>query len=510
MTEPIPVLSIIVLSPLVGALALLFQPERWRLSIRLTTLIFCLISLIGSLFVFVCYDQNVGGLQFVEKYPIVPNIGISYYLAADGISLALVLLTAIILISGFMASWGIATRSKEFYILLLLLVTGVFGVFVSFDLFLFFLFYELAVLPMYLLIGVWGTSTIVEPKGIFANAIRMTGLGSKEYGAMKLTLYLLLGSALILIGFLALYSFSGLHTFDYTSLATISLNKSTQNWLFLLFYIGFGTLAGIWPIHTWSPDGHAAAPTAVSMMHAGVLMKLGAYGIIRMGMGLLPDAALAFAPLMGTIAIINIVYGAFGAMWQNDLKYVVAYSSVSHMGIVMLGVAATNEMGLSGSVFQMFSHGIMTGLLFALVGLIYEKAHSRDIPSMGGFANKMPGIATFFLIGALTSLGLPGLSGFVAEFLVFLGAWKSPISWWLIPAVIGAFITAIYILRASKRIFFGAYKNRNHQSLIDATGYEWIAPIILSGTLIAFGIYPKLLLDPINVGIIEFLKILSK
>ena len=508
MIESIPLLSIIVLSPLVGAFALLFQPDRWHLSIRLTALFFCLISLTGSILLFLCYDQNVGGLQFVERLPIIPSIGIAYYLASDGISLTLVLLTAIILITGFLASWGIPSRSKEFYILLLLLVTGVFGVFVTFDLLLFFLFYELAVLPMYLLIGVWGSSAKVEPRGIFANAIRMTGLGSKEYGAMKLTLYLLIGSAFILIGFLALYSLSGLHTFDYTDLSGVSLNKSTQKWLFILFYIGFGTLAGVWPIHTWSPDGHAAAPTAVSMMHAGVLMKLGAYGIIRMGIGLLPDAAFTFAPLMGTIAIINIVYGAFGAMWQNDLKYVVAYSSVSHMGIVMLGAAALNEMGLNGSVFQMFSHGIMTGLLFALVGLIYEKAHTREISSMGGFAKNMPGIATFFLIGALTSLGLPGLSGFVAELLVFLGAWKSPSSWWLIPAVLGAFITAIYVLRVSKRIFFGTFNY--HESLIDAVGFEWIAPTILSGALIAFGIYPKLLLDPINVGIIEFLKNLSR
>ncbi|MFQ5787228.1 MAG: NuoM family protein, partial [Thermodesulfobacteriota bacterium] len=277
----------------------------------------------------------------------------------------------------------------------------------------------------------------------------------------------------------------------------------TQNWLLILFYIGFGTLAGIWPIHTWSPDGHAAAPTAVSMMHAGVLMKLGAYGIIRIGMGLLPDAAETLAPLIGTVAVINIVYGAFGAMWQRDLKYVVAYSSVSHMGIVMLGAATLNEIGLNGSIFQMFSHGIMTGLLFALVGLIYEKAHSREILKMGGFAKSMPGVATFFLIGALTSLGLPGLSGFVAEILVFLGAWKSPFSWWLIPAVLGAIITAVYVLRVAKWIFFGPEKNIG--ALKDAIGHEWIAPTVLSAILIVLGIYPKLLLDPISTSIVDFL-----
>ncbi|MBI4228451.1 MAG: NADH-quinone oxidoreductase subunit M [Deltaproteobacteria bacterium] len=502
-TESIPILSIIVLSPLIGAIVLIFLPDRLQLGIRLTTLFFSSISLLACLFIFIAYDETIGGFQFVEQFPIVPSIGFSYYLAVDGISMSLVLLTSIILITGFFASWNLPMRRKEFYILLLLLTTGVFGVFVSFDLLLFFLFYELAVLPMYLLIGIWGTSAKVIPRGIFANAIKMTGLGSKEYGAMKLTLYLLLGSAFILVGFFGLYIFSAPQTFNYSTLADVGFSKTAQNWLLILFYIGFGTLAGVWPIHTWSPDGHAAAPTAVSMMHAGVLMKLGAYGIIRIGMGLLPEAAETFSPLIGTIAVINIVYGAFGAMWQRDLKYVVAYSSVSHMGIVMLGAATLNELGLNGSVFQMFSHGIMTGLLFALVGLIYEKAHSRDILKMGGFARVMPGIATFFLIGALTSLGLPGLSGFVAEILVFLGAWKSIYSWWLVPAVLGAFITAVYVLRVSKWIFFGPATEIG--SLKDATGFEWIAPTVLSGVLIILGIYPKLLLDPINKSIIEFL-----
>jgi NADH-quinone oxidoreductase subunit M len=239
-------------------------------------------------------------------------------------------------------------------------------------------------------------------------------------------------------------------------------------------------------------------------------MKLGAYGIIRVGMGLLPEAAHTFAPVIGTVAVINIVYGAFGAMWQRDLKYVVAYSSVSHMGIVMLGAATLNEMGLNGAILQMFSHGIMTGLLFALVGLIYEKSHSREILRMGGFAKRMPGIATFFAIGTLTSLGLPGLSGFVAEVLVFLGAWKSLYSWWLIPAVFGAFITAVYMLRVLKWIFFGPEKEIYHKEdfgeLKDAIGIEWIALTILSAILIGVGLYPKLLLDSIDIGVVELLQ----
>ena len=505
MTHSFPILSLIVASPFFGALLLIFLPERFRLGIRLIALLFSLPPFFTSFYVLASYDYAQGGFQFVEQISLISSLGISYHLAVDGISIALVLLTAFILVAGVFASWTIPFRSKEFYILLFLLVTGVFGVFVSLDLFIFFLFYELSVLPMYLLIGIWGSSTKVPLKGPFARAIQEMGLGSKEYGAIKLTLYLLLGSAFILVGFLGLYSLSGLSTFDYTVLETVHFSPFLQNVFFLLFYIGFGTLAGVWPIHTWSPDGHAAAPTAASMMHAGVLMKLGAYGIVRMGMGLLPEAAHTFAPLVGTIAVINILYGALGAMWQRDLKYVVAYSSVSHMGIVMLGAATLNEVGLSGSVLQMFSHGIMTGLLFALVGLVYEKAHSRDITIMGGFGKRMPGITAFFAIGGLTSLGLPGLSGFVAEVLVFLGAWKSAYSWWLIPAVLGAFVTAVYVLRVIKWVFFGS-EGEDFHDLKDASGVEWLSLIILSGVLIVVGVYPKVLLDVIDVSVVEFLE----
>ena len=300
---------------------------------------------------------------------------------------------------GAFASWTVTNRAKEFYILLLVLVSGVFGVFVAQDLFFFFLFYEIAVLPMYLLIGIWGT-------------------GPKEYSAMKLTLYLLVGSAFMLVGILGMY-FSArtpggmpLHTFDLVTLSSASYAATFQRVAFFLLYIGFGILAGIWPLHTWSPDGHASAPTAVSMLHAGVLMKLGAYGLLRVGYGALPLGAHYWAWLVGGIAVINIAYGAYVAMGQKDLKYVIAYSSVSHMGVVMLGLAAYNEIAITGSVMQMVSHGIMTGLFFALVGLVYEKAHTRDITAMGGFATRMPGIAIAFTIGGLASFGLPGTSGF--------------------------------------------------------------------------------------------------
>ena len=420
--------------------------------------------------------HRTGGFQFFEELPLVPTLGISYQLAIDGMSLVLVLLTAIIILAGVFASWTVKTRDQEFYALLLLLVTGVFGVFVSLDLFVFFLFYEIAVLPMYLLIGIWGSSGEVRPQGLFGWAFGRTGVGTKEYAAMKLTLYLLFGSAFILVGMLALYVAAGSSSFSLLALEAVDFDPALQSWVFLAFYIGFGILAAIFPFHTWSPDGHASAPTAVSMLHAGVLMKLGAYGVVRIGMGLLPEATHQWAWLVGTIACINIVYGALSAMAQKDLKYVIAYSSVSHMGIVMLGLATLTEAGLNGAVFQMFAHGIMTGLFFALVGLVYEKAHSREIYKMGGFATMMPGIAAAFTIGGLSSLGLPATAGFVAEFLTFLGAWSSEYSWWLFPAVIGAFLTSLYVLRVVRAIFWGpASADPHFQNLPDAQGPEWVA-----------------------------------
>jgi NADH-quinone oxidoreductase subunit M len=430
----------------------------------------------------------------------VPSLGINYILAIDGMSALLALLTSIIIFGGVFASWTVKQRGQEFYALLLLLVTGVYGVFVSLDLFVFFLFYEIAVLPMYLLIGIWGSSGFVKPQGIFGTAMGRTGVGTKEYAAMKLTLYLLFGSAFILVGILALYAEGG-HTFNFLALQQMKFDPDVQKWVFLAFYIGFGILAGIWPLHTWSPDGHASAPTAVSMLHAGVLMKLGAYGVVRLGMGLLPQATVDWAWLVGTIACINIVYGALSAMAQRDLKYVIAYSSVSHMGVVMLGAATLTQNGLNGSVFQMFAHGIMTGLFFALVGLIYEKAHSREIFKMGGFGTMMPGIATAFTIGGLSSLGLPATAGFVAEFLTFLGAWGSIHSWWLFPGVIGAFLTSIYVLRVAKHIFWGPMSDDPHfHHLPDAKGPEWAALGILVFVLVLFGVAPSIAIGPVDTA----------
>ncbi len=463
------------------------------------------LTLALAVHVYLAYQPASGGFQFLERYPLVPAFGISLELGADGISVLLILLTAIIIFAGVFASWTVRVRDQEFYALLLTLVTGVFGVFVALDLFVFFLFYELAVLPMYLLIGIWGSSGEVRPRGPFAWAFRVAGVGTKEYAAMKLTLYLLFGSAFILVGIFVLYFAAGSQSFSLLTLGDAAFAPALQRWVFIAFYVGFGILAGIWPLHTWSPDGHASAPTAVSMLHAGVLMKLGAYGVVRLGMGLLPDAAQYWAPLVGTIATINVVYGAFSAMAQTDLKYVVAYSSVSHMGLVMLGAATLTEAGLNGAVFQMFAHGIMTGLFFALVGLIYEKAHTREIGKMGGFGRAMPGIAAAFTLGALSSLGLPGLAGFIAEILTFLGAWQGASRWWLFPAIAGTFLTAVYALRVAKRIFWGSLTTGAHGPLPDADGPEWVALVFLSALLVLFGLIPWLVLSRVDPSVVALL-----
>jgi NADH-quinone oxidoreductase subunit M len=500
------VLSIITWAPFVSALVIMFFARTRPLLVRLAAVAGSSVSLLLSLWVYWTYDRAAAGFQFFEELPLVPSLGITYILAIDGMSALMILLTSIIIFAGSFASWTVKERSQEFYALLLILTTGVYGVFASLDLFVFFLFYEIAVLPMYLLIGIWGSSGHVRPQGIFGWAMGWTGVGTKEYAAMKLTLYLLFGSAFILVGILALFVSTGAQTFSFLALERMTFDPTLQSWVFLAFYIGFGILAGIWPLHTWSPDGHASAPTAVSMLHAGVLMKLGAYGVVRLGMGLLPDATVDWAWLVGTIACINIVYGALSAMAQTDLKYVIAYSSVSHMGVVMLGAATLTVNGLNGSVFQMFAHGIMTGLFFALVGLVYEKAHSREILKMGGFAVMMPGIATAFTIGGLSSLGLPATAGFVAEFLTFLGAWGSAHPWWLFPGVFGAFLTSIYVLRVVRQIFWGPKSEDPHfQHLPDAQGTEWAALGILVFVLVLFGVMPSLAIAPVDTATVPLL-----
>jgi NADH-quinone oxidoreductase subunit M len=501
-------LSITLLAPFLAAVIMLFVPYRAYKTLRTVAVASAIPPLAVAMALLFLYDYGQGGFQFHETFEVVPALGIQYNLAVDGLSVPLVFLTAFIYLTGITTTWYLKKREKEFFLFLGLLVTGVFGVFTSLDLLLFFLFYELAVLPMYVLIGIFGSTMEIPGKGPFGWTYAAVRVGIKEYGAMKLTLYLLAGSAFILVALFMLYV--GGHdsldvwTFDFQQLMGADFPIESARWMFILFYVGFGILAGIWPLHTWSPDGHAAAPAAGSMMHAGVLMKLGAYGVLRVCFQMMPDAAHDLAWLVGTVAVINIVYGAMAAGWQTDIKYLIAYSSVSHMGIVMLGMATLTEPGITGSVFQMVAHGIMTALLFTLVNLVYHKAHNRNMTKMGGFGVRMPGMATFFVIAGLSSLGLPGLAGFVAEFLVFLGAWVSDHSWWMFPGVIGAFITAIYVLRAVRMIFLGP-PNPDYEEIEDARGVEWVTLYVLGGLLIVLGLFPRILLDAIQVGVADFM-----
>ena len=486
-----PILTSILLAPILGIIIILFLPGTKKKEIKVTAAIVTFISLLLSIIAFVTYNKEMGGLQFQETYSWVPAFGINYSVGADGLSIPLILLTAIVIFAGVFSSWKMEKRIKEFFIFLLLLVAGVFGVFISRDLFLFYVFFEIAVIPMYILIGVWGSTR-------------------KDYAAMKLTLYLLVGSAFILIGIIATFVYAnnlGIRSFDIQTLSTIEYSASFQKFTFFLMLIGFGILVPMWPFHTWSPDGHVAAPTAVSMLHAGVLMKLGGYGIIRAGVFLFPEGAKYWVPLIAVLSIANVVYGAMVAMAQKDLKFVIGYSSVSHMGYVLLGIASLNFEGIDGAVAQMFAHGIMTALFFTLIGNIYHQAHTREIDKFGGLIHQMPRVAIGFIIAGFASLGLPGLNNFVAEFLIFLGSHDEPRTLFsVIPfkaisimAILGIVITAAYILKVIQSTFLGPRKEE-WDHLEDAKGVEMIPIVMLAGILIFFGLFPSPLIDLIHSG----------
>ena len=501
-------LSWLIAIPFLTALAVVATPARkWKM-IRWISAVGCGIHLLLTAVMTWTYWQAAGPhvadmktalfskLYLVEKVPWFESLGIQYFVGVDGISVAMVILTSIVIFTGVLASWEVKERPKEFFALLLTLVTGVFGVFLSFDLFLFFMFYELAVLPMYLLIGIWGT-------------------GPKEYAAMKLTLMLLVGSAFVLVGMFAMYHAPAvmlddagkvvdavarpLHTFDLEKLSHAHFASALQRWVFPMIFVGFGVIGALYPFHTWSPDGHSSAPTAVSMLHAGVLMKLGGYGALRVGVYLLPEGATMWGMFFMVLTTINIIYGSLGAIKQKDLKYFTAYSSVSHCGFVLFGVAALNLMAFKGTVIQMFSHGIMTGLMFGLIGMVYGRTHTRNIPEMGGLAKVMPWLSTVFYIAGLASLGLPGLSGFIAESHVFLGgffgtnpAWTPrPVSILLtVIATMSIVVTAVYVLRGLAKVFQGPITNPHFEKLTDATLPEKLSTGILVAAMVFVGIMP--------------------
>lgn len=425
-------------------------------------------------------------LYLIERFSWLKAFNIDYFVGVDGISVAMIILTAIIIFCGVIASWNITYRAKEFFSLLLVLVAGVFGVFMSFDLFVFFVFYEIAVLPMYLLIAVWGT-------------------GKKEYSAMKLTIMLMGGSALILMGFLALFYESGIYSFDLIKLGTIEFPLTLQYWLFPTFFLGFGVLGALFPFHTWSPDGHASAPTAVSMLHAGVLMKLGGYGAIRVAVYLLPEGAKQWSAFFMILTTINVIYGAFAAIKQKDLKYFTAYSSVSHCGLVLFGICCLNLLAMKGAVLQMFGHGVMTGLFFALIGMVYGRTKTRNLDEMGGIAKVMPWLATSFYIAGFASLGLPGMIGFVAESHIFLGGfflndWISPLLMRSLTIIctMSIVVTAVYVLHGLGKVFLGQMDENKYGKIIDANFSEKLVSAILVLTLVTMGIFPDYLIQLIE------------
>lgn len=479
----IPWLSLIWLSLLAPSLLIIVIPDSQKQLMRWVGTGFAFVSLVLSLLVFLGYQPGLGGFQFVERLDWVPQLGMSYLLGVDGISLAMLVLNGVVIFTGALMSWNIESRTKEYWVLLLLLTTGVYGVFVSLDLFLFFVFYELAVLPMYLLIGVWGSTR-------------------KEYGAMKLTLFLMAGSALAIIGMLAIYFGSGLRTFDMLTLSrNVTLSGDMQRIFFPLLFLGFAVLAGMFPFHTWSPTGHVAAPTAVSMLHAGVLMKLGAYGCLRAAMWLMPEGARFWLPTIAILTILNVVYGATIAMAQRDAKFIIGYSSVSHMGLVVMALAAGTQIALMGAVLQMFAHGIMTALFFAVVGrMIYERTHTRQLPELGGMGKVMPFAAVMFILGGLSSMGMPGLAGFWAELNIFIGVWeKYPLI--AVIAAVSIPITGAYILRAVYAVFFDEVKNPEFLKLPKLTWQEYSGATILALILIVVGLYPAVLTEIINTGV---------
>jgi NADH-quinone oxidoreductase subunit M len=449
-----------------------------------------------SIVVFLAYEYTGGdGLRYELQWTWMENVGflkengITFFLAVDGVAAPLVLLNGLVILAAVFVSWNINYRPKDFFILLFVLVAGVYGVFISEDLFFFFFWYEVAVLPMYLLIAVWGASSDF---GTFTR--------TKEYGAMKLTMMLVAGSALIFIGIFAIFHETGAGTFDMTVIREASLDKDFQKWCYPFFMIGFGVLAGMWPLHTWSPDGHVAAPTGVSMLHAGVLMKLGAFGILRVGMTLLPEGAEFWAPVLMTLGVTGALYGAISALSQRDLKYMVGYSSVSHMGYVLMGLASMTEIGVNGAVLQMFAHGLMTALMFTNVGAVYDQAHLRDMTAFGGLARRMPRHAAFFTIAGLSSLGLPGLAGFIAEFHIFVGVFQAHYYWAGGLGVLAAAITATYILRMLARAYFGPF-NQRWNELREMRLGEQASGLILIAGIVVMGIWPALFLDRITESV---------
>jgi NADH-quinone oxidoreductase subunit M len=471
-------LTVLTFVPLLGALAVLMQSEEraiWR-----SAFAFSLIPLAAALYLFSAFDPGQAGYQFVEQYAWIPQFGISYHLGMDGISLFLVVLTAILVSLSILYSGGgdIETRPREFCFFMLLLETGLIGALLAIDLFLFYVFWELMLVPMYFLIGIWGH-------------------GRKIYATFKFILFTMLGSLLMLVAILYLVGAARAHlgylTFDLPRLYGVPLTRTAARWLFAGFAIAFAIKVPMWPVHTWLPDAHTEAPTAGSVILAGVMLKMGTYGFIRFAIPLFPEVAIEATPLFMALAVIGIIYGALVAMVQPDLKRLVAYSSVSHLGFVMLGIFALDPQGVEGAIYQMLGHGLSTGALFLLVGMIYLRRHTREISEFGGLWKSIPVYAGVFMFVMLSSIGLPGLTGFVGEFLILLGTFLSlkPAAY---IAVIGIILSALYMLRAYERVMWGPITKAVNQALADLSGREIAVLAPLIALMLLMGLYPRPLL----------------
>ncbi len=478
-------LSLLILLPLLTAVAILLMRNatqvKW-VSLAGATLQFVLAFALLFAFRNERLAGNTAQMLFELQYNWFPAWNISFHLGVDGISVAMILLTAFVVIAGVLVSWNVTKMTKEFYFLLILLSLGAYGFFISLDLFILFFFLEIAVIPKYLLIGIWGS-------------------GKKEYSANKLALMLMGGSALVLVGLLGVY-FSGGNSFDLLQLSKLDIPVRTQMICFPLLFVGFGVFTALFPFHTWVPDGHSSAPTAGSMFLAGISMKLGGYGCLRVATYIMPEGAKEYATIIIVLSVIAILYGAFATMMQKDLKYINAYSSISHCGFVLLGIGMLTKTAITGAVMQMVSHGLMTALFFAIIGMIYERTHTRQVCEMGGLLKRMPFIGTILFIVGLCSLGLPGLSGFVAEMTVFMGSWEHPDTFRRVATVLACLsivVTAVYILRAVAQTAMGPLKDE-FRNLTDATWNEKLAALILIAGIIAIGVAPFWLNDLISPG----------
>ncbi len=484
------ILTLLIFLPLIGALLIMLVPKKQEDTVKGVALLVSFVTMLVSFMLWALFDPLASGMQMEVNIPWIATFGINYYIGVDGISMLLIVMTTVLQVLAILASWRSITKGiKGFFISLLLLETGMIGVFCALDLFLFYLFWEVMLIPMYFLIGLWG-----GPRRVYA--------------AIKFVLFTMFGSLLMLVAVIyllfAYHNVAGEYSFDMMKLAALNLAPNIQLWLFGAFALAFAIKVPVWPFHTWLPDAHVQAPTAGSVILAGVLLKMGTYGFIRICLPMFPDATMTFVPWMCVLAVIAIIYGALVAMVQKDVKSLVAFSSVSHMGFIMLGLFVLNIQGMEGAVLQMINHGVSTGALFLLVGMIYERRHTRLIEDFGGLARVMPVFSTIFMIVTLSSIGLPFTNGFVGEFLILLGAFKFNVTYAVLAAS-GVILAACYMLWMYQRVIFGKVDKEENKELTDLTPREKLILVPLVVLIFWIGIYPKPFLDRIEPSVKQVL-----